>query len=320
MRSISLACVLALCMLTGAASGELVDGILATVDTEVILHSDVMEEIGPLLASMQQGQSQEAFNREAEKAMREALDQAIEKKILYREALLAGIEVSDDDVEDRLARIKKQYDSNEEFMRILEEAGETISDFRARMRKEIMAFSMGLSKRRLFEQEATISESGMLQYYDEHLADFSHPERVRARRIFLQADKDPQARAAVKARLEALKAELDLGADFAELAKAHSEGPGAAAGGLVGWIMPGDLVPELEQVAFSLPAAGVSDPLEMEYGFLLLTVEAKEAAGTLPFDEARTQIEPILRAQYADERYDKWMNELRKRSRVRVYL
>ncbi len=304
-----------------AGQAETVDAILATVDTEVILRSEIMWEIGPYLNSLQlTATSEAAFNREAEARLRAALDQAVESKILLREALLAGLEVSDEQVEERIEEIRKRYRSNEAFLKVLEEAGEAMGDFRKRVRKQILAISMGMNKRRVFEREAVVSEAEVAQYYQDNKSRFVRPERVRLRRILLAAGSDAQARAQVRARLEQLRGELDAGADFGALAKVYSEGPEAENGGVIGWTVRGDLVEALERSAFALAEGEVSDIVETEFGFHLLKADQKEAAGVPSLEEVRTEIEPELRARYADERYTKWIAELRKRRRVRIFL
>jgi parvulin-like peptidyl-prolyl isomerase len=160
----------------------------------------------------------------------------------------------------------------------------------------------------------------MVQYYKENEKKFAHPERVSLRRIFLAAGTDPQERAQAKARLEEVRKQLDAGADFAELAKTYSAGPEASQGGLMGWVTKDGLVQHLSDAAFSLPEGDVSNPLETEGGVVLLKVDKKEPAGTISLDEARKQIEPELRDKFAEEKYKKWIGELRKRSRVRIFL
>ncbi len=305
----------------GPAAADFVDGIVATVDTEVILHSDVMREVAPVLHEMRSSIGADAaFQQEAEKVFEQAVNQAIEYQLLYRQALLAGLEIPEDDIEERIRTIRKKYDSEQAFRQALEDAGETMSDFRERLRKQVIAISMGMRKRREFREEAVISEAEMHEYYEEHKDEFAHPERVRVRRIFLAAGDDEAERAKAEARLEALREELALGADFAELAKAHSEGPDAEQGGLVGWVMKGDLVGPLEEAVFALAAGEVSEVIPTQFGLHLLKVEEHEEAGLEPYDEARVQIEPALRDDYAQTRYQKWIDELRKRSRVRVFL
>jgi parvulin-like peptidyl-prolyl isomerase len=319
----SLAIVLSgLCLGFGAAaSGEMVDTILATVDTEVILQSDVIQEIAPEIADLRRtAADKDDFNRKIQEKMTAALDQAIENKILLREGLLAGIEVTDDNVEARIKELKKQYPTNEAFQKDLEEAGETMSDFREHVRKRILAVSMGMQKRREFEAQGTISEADVAQYYEDHKSEFVSSERVRIRRIFISAGQDAAERATVRTRMEEIQAKLAAGEDFAELAKAVSEGPEAESGGMVGWVARGDFVEVLEQAAFALGEGETSGIVETEFGFNLLQAEAKEASGAATLSEARTGIEPKLRAKYADEQFNAWMAELRKRSRVRVFL
>lgn len=311
-------CVLGIC---GRGQADFVDGIVATVDTEVILHSDLMREVGPVLNEIRNAADSDAdFERQAEQVVQDALDQAIEYHILYRQALLAGLEIPENDIEDRIRTIRKKYESEQAFREALQDAGETMSEFRERLRKQLIAISMGMRKRREFREEAVVSESEMRQYYTDHKEEFTHPERVRLRRIFLSAGNDEAERAKAKARLESLRGELELGADFAELAKAHSEGPDAASGGLVGWVMHGDLVKPLEDAAFALEDGQVSAVVPTQFGFHLLKAEEHEDAGVMPYEEARVEIEPALREQYAQTRYKKWIDELRKRSRVRVFL
>jgi len=312
------ACVLGAFM--SAQAAVVIDSVVATVDNEPILESDLMTEIAPLVESLRiSGAADSEMQRQIELALNEALDTAIEQRILHRQALLRGFQVDDQAVEERIERIRSQFPTNDAFLRAMQEAGETMSDFRERMRRQILAVSMGAGQRREFEKEAVITESDIAQYYQDYRQEFSHDERIRIRRIFLDAGQSPEDRARAKARLLALKAELDQGAAFADLARAHSEGPEAADGGLVGWVERGDLVAELEAPVFALQVGEVTEPIDTEFGVLLMKADERVGAGTMSLQEARTKIEPILRQKYAAERFDKWMTELRKGSRVRVF-
>lgn len=319
--SAALLTVAVLCGVWPRAHADIVDAVLATVDKEVILRSDIMQEIAPSIEELRRTSTDEqAFNREAENRIRAALDQAIENKILLREALLAGMQITDEGVEKRIEEIRKRYASSEEFQKAIEDSGETMGDFRDHIRKQILAISFGMQKRRDFEEEAVVSEADMAQYYEDHKSELGHPERVRLLRIFLAADADPAERPQVRARLAELRDQLAAGADFEALAKSASEGPEAEKGGVIGWAVRGDLVPELEAVAFSLPEGQLSDVVETEFGFHVLKVVQKEESGVPTLDEMRTTIEPELRRRYGDERYTSWIAELRKRSRVRVFM
>lgn len=314
---IGLALVLAVC---ARAYGETIDAVVATVGTEVILHSDLVSQIGPELNDLRQkAANEEQFNQQANVMLRQALEDAIDNKILLREALLAGIDVDKVVIEERVTEVKKRFASDAEFEKEMAQVGETITDLRERLKKQILASSYGINKRRMFEKEASVSETDIDQYYREHPDEFKHPERVSVRRVFLETKQDANERAQVEARMAEVKKQADGGADFATLAKTYSAGPEASEGGLVGWVTRDSLVKELADAAFSLPEGGVSNVLNTQYGLVLLKVEKKEAAGTLSLDEARKQIEPQLRAKAADEKFKAWMTEQRKRSRVRIF-
>lgn len=305
----------------GTAHAVLVDAIVATVDTEVILYSDLLTELREELNELRERARTEAeFNRRSNELLRSALEQAIEAKILYREARLLGVEVSDEAVEERVESLRKLFDTNEAFMKELEAAGESLPDFRTRMRKRIMAQRMSYSKLRSLESEEVVSELEILQYYEEHQKDYSHPERVNVRQIFLRARASGATRDTARTRLSRLREDILAGADFATLAQEHSEAPGKEQGGIIGWQRRGDLIEVLESAAFALRVGEISEVLESRGGLHLVRVDAREEAGTDSFDTVREAIEPVLRAQAAKARYTKWLADLRKRSRVRVFL
>lgn len=319
MTRLSLATLLGIAC-SAAATAAVVDAIVATVGNEIILMSEVMEDVEPLAVEIQQQARNEAeYSLEMRRAMQEALDQAIEFKILFRQAQLAGVQIEDALIEQRLDEVRRRYPSEADFQDALRAAGETMSDIRERLRKQTMALGMGYQKRRQLEQAVTISEADVEQYYRDNIEDFRKAERLLLRRIFLGAT-TPEARAQARARLEVVREELALGANFGELARQHSEGPEAKQGGRVGWVERGDLVVALEDVAFALAAGGTSNIIDTEFGCVLLSVDDREEAGIASLEEVRTEIEPVLRAKGADEQYRNWIAELRQRSRVRVLM
>jgi len=308
-------------LVTLGARAETVDAVLAVVDKEPILQSDLMTTIAPdmnLLAKS--GKSHKEMQKQFDKLLRKALDDAINNKILLRQAQLSGIKVTDDEIDERIQKIKKLYKSNEAFLADLKKSGETMSDIRDRVRKQVMAITMAHKKLEEFQKQVVVSESEVAQYYQDHIDDYKRPERVRVRQIFLEAGKKPAERAKVRARMEQLLKQLDAGANFAELAAAHSEALGAKQGGVIGWTMRGDLVEPLNKTAFSLGVGKHSGILETPNGFHILYVEAREPAGTASLDEVRTEIEPKLRQQKVQKHYQQWLAEQRKRSRIQIFM
>ncbi len=77
---------------------------------------------------------------------------------------------------------------------------------------------------------------------------------------------------ATEADCEDLKKQIEDGADFAELAKAHSKCPSGAEGGALGTFGPGQMVKEFDDVVFSAPVGEVQGPVKTQFGFHLVEV------------------------------------------------
>ncbi len=319
MRTLRILSILAVMAPGLAAHAEIVDQVLATVDTEAILQSEIMMEIVPRLAELQSTAPNEAaFNEAADALIREALDQAIDTKLLLREALRAGLEVEEAMVDERLRELRRMYDSPDQFNRELEAAGETLGDLRVRLRKQTLARGMAARKLNEFERRVAVSESDVAQYYQDNQSEFTHPERLRLRQIFLPVDDNAEAEV-VKARMGEILREVQEGGDFGEVARAYSKGPNAERGGVIGWVARGDLVEVLESAAFELSQGGISEVLRTPGGYHILKLEERQSEGKASLEDVRQHIEPRLRAQAAEERYARWLQELRNRSRVRVF-
>lgn len=302
----------------GTARAEIVDAVVAVVDREPILQSDILADASMQLQELRQfTPDDETFAREADQAVQRALDAAIENRLLLREARLAGIQIDDAMVEERLNEVRAMYPSSEAFQAELQRAGETLSDLRDRLRRQLLARRMGVQKRRQFEARAVIAESDIAQFYQDNIARFSHPERLRLRQIFLSTSGPGGEQA--EALAEDLYRQLREGASFEDLAAAHSQLPGAEDGGMVGWVTPGDLIEELETVAFSLAEGEHSGVVRFAGGVSILKVAAREAPGTKPLNEARADIEPELRARFADARYEEWLRQLRDAAQIRIF-
>lgn len=138
-------------------------------------------------------------------------------------------------------------------------------------------------------ENVTVSEEEIQNTYDDQFEQYSTPEQVRARHILLSTDGKNEEE--VRAKAEKLLTEVKLGADFADLARTHSNDEGSATnGGELNYFSRGQMVPEFEEVAFSLEVGAISELVKTQFGFHIILVEDKREAGTRPLDEVRRQI------------------------------
>jgi parvulin-like peptidyl-prolyl isomerase len=134
-------------------------------------------------------------------------------------------------------------------------------------------------------------------YYRDHPQEFTVPAEATVREIVLLTEgADPAKR---RADAEAVRARAAAGEDFAALAKEVSQAGTKDSGGLLGTIHKGDIAPELEASAFSIPTGSVSPVIEMTHGFHVLKVDARTEERLKPLEEVRE----ATRDKIADQRY-----------------
>ena len=109
------------------------------------------------------------------------------------------------------------------------------------------------------------------------------------------------------------------GADFAQIARLNSVDVSAAQGGDLGWIYPGDTVPEFERVVTSLNPGEISQPVKTPFGWHLVQVVERRTGG-LPPDRQRFVARQALRERKSDEAYQEWLRQLRDRTYVEIRL
>ena len=109
------------------------------------------------------------------------------------------------------------------------------------------------------------------------------------------------------------------GADFAELARLHSQDASASKGGDLGWVLPGDTVPEFERAFVALKPGEVSQPIRTPFGYHLIQLLERRSAGLTP-ERRRMQARLALKERKADEAYQEWLRQLRDRTYVEVRL
>jgi peptidyl-prolyl cis-trans isomerase SurA len=122
-----------------------------------------------------------------------------------------------------------------------------------------------------------------------------------------------------KRKLTQLRERIANGVDFAELARLHSDDASAARGGDLGWIYPGDTVPEFERAYANLKTMEVSQPVKTPFGWHLIQVLERRTADASA-ERKRLEARKALRDRKSDEAYQEWLRQLRDRAYVEYRL
>jgi peptidyl-prolyl cis-trans isomerase SurA len=143
-------------------------------------------------------------------------------------------------------------------------------------------------------------------------------QQSRVRHILIKTSELVSQREA-RDRLVKLKERIDNGADFAEMARLHSEDGSASRGGELGWISPGDTVPDFEQAMNALQIGQVSEPVQTPFGFHLIQVEERRTED-MSKERQRLVAKQALRQRKGEEVYQEWVRQLRDRAYVEYRL
>ena len=139
-------------------------------------------------------------------------------------------------------------------------------------------------------------------------------KQTRARHILIKIN-ELVSEAEAKRKLVALKERLDNGADFAELARLHSNDLSAAKGGDLGWLFQGDTVPDFEAAMDALKINQISQPVQSPFGFHLIQVLERRTENATD-ERQRLAARQVLRERKSDEAYQDWVRQIRDRAYV----
>jgi peptidyl-prolyl cis-trans isomerase SurA len=143
-------------------------------------------------------------------------------------------------------------------------------------------------------------------------------QQIRARHILIKP-KEGVSDDDARERLARLRERIIGGADFAELAKVHSDDPSSTKGGELGWLSPGDTVPEFERVMNQLRDNEISAPTQTQFGWHLLQVEERRTEGVSE-ERRRATARNTIRLRKTDEAVEDWLRQAKDRAFVELKL
>jgi parvulin-like peptidyl-prolyl isomerase len=222
-----------------------------------------------------------------------------------------GIEVTDEDVDNRLRELKQQFfqGNEEKYKAELEKQGLSEEQVRDDIRSRLLS-------ERIFKEvtkDVKVTDQDVSDYYEENKAQFQTPASREVRHILIACDKPAACREA-KQKADGLYARIRAGADFAQLAKKNSDDPTSAAQGGKFSAQKGATVPPFDKAAFELKTGELSKPVKTQFGWHIIeAVSAIKQASTRPLSEVEGDIRQQLLQQKQNDAMNKWVTGLRSR-------
>jgi peptidyl-prolyl cis-trans isomerase SurA len=253
--------------LSAQTEKSVIDKVVATVGSEIILLSEVQEQL-----SYSRQQQQEVPEDYACVVLQNLLVQ----KLLVNQAKLDSVVVRDEEVENQLdARIERlRTYFNQDDKAIEEYYGQSVNAIKEQMRGDMRSQLLAERMQAQITEKATITPSEVKQFFNAIPSD-SLPyfnSEVEVREIVYKPKVNDEEKAKARARIEEYRKRImEGGESFADLAKKYSDDPGSGSnGGDLGWQKRGTFVPEFEASVYKLEMDQISQIVETEFGFHII--------------------------------------------------
>jgi len=294
------------------------DGIAAQVNNNSITIGDVTVLLQPVQKQLAAKYSGSELKDRMKAAYTNALNSMIERKLILDAYEKQENKFPENYINERVEEITQDMFSGDraDLMAALAKERLNYEEWRKEIKNHVIATLM---RRVNVEQNVTISASTVRKKYDENSGLYKAPARIKLRMIVLGGDVPGGEAGSARKKAEELRKKLAGGADFAETAKAESEGNKAADGGDWGWIEPKILRPELADAAAQLKTGEISRVIEAEDQFYILKAEDRKDEAVTSFVEVQSQIERELRKAEAEKVYGAWIERLRKNAYIKVF-
>ncbi len=296
------------------ALGEIVDGIAAIINKKVITQSQV-EQV------QQQFLRQGMFTLgDSDETRREkVLNFLVENELVRQRAEEKGIFVGSDEVDTALSDIKKRNNivSDDQLKSAINQEGQTWDEFLEEIRRQIKVAKLMNQEVR---SQIEMTEEEIQAYYQTHPNEFEQtPPNVHIRHILLKVDENASEKDIEERRKLAhdLVQQLREGADFETLAQQYSDHPSAANGGELGTFKEGQLASPFD-IAFTMNAGEISDPVRSDTGFHIIYVQEKIGGAQASYQNAQQIIQRKLFEEKSQERYQEWITELKAHAYIEI--
>lgn len=265
------------------------------------------------------------------------VNELIVKELMKQEMDKRGIKVTNEDVNNAVKEIVDKVGSKEQLDQILKQNGVSPAQFKKDLTQEVklkkLAQELGIGE---------VSDADARKFYNDNLNKFKYPEKVRASHILIainpaeieeiiKSDKanekltDEQIKAKVDEEIAAKETKAKEvyaqvqkdPSQFAKIAKENSDDTTTAVkGGELGFFSAKEMVPEFSKAAFALKPGSVSGLVKTQFGYHIIKVTDRMAAGQQPFEKVKEEIKAFLTNQQQLQAIDNLVESLKKNASI----
>lgn len=301
------------------ASENMVDRIVAIVNNDIILLSELEKALAPYIKNIKERNLPEAAEAKImAQARKDMLDSLVNEKLGSQKAAELGIFVDDEEVNQGIAQMKKtMLFSEDAFRSYLEETGYTLDEYKEQVKNQII-------KSRLLSREikskTVVTQDEIEAYYKAHPDEFAVGTWYHLKHIIMLTPKTagPEVKEAVRKKMAEIHLQITTGESFENMARQYSQSSVAENGGDLGRFNENDLADDIKEPIVNTPEGDITPVIETDFGFQIFYVQSiVNQDGNLD-DDARARIHKKLYDKKLDEKFNTWMNELRDSAHIKI--
>jgi len=300
------------------ARTEMVDRIVANVNGEIILYSELQEQVKMLAKQTPTLDLADPVKRS--KAEHDVLVTLIRQKLTDAEAQRLKVAVTNPEVEQKLSQIMEQNHTNlAQFELVLKANGQTIEKFRERIKKDM---ERNRVMERVLMSKVLITDKQVEAYLSgEKGESVTSSQKIHLALILLPVGETFGKPAEVEKKGREILDKLKNGADFRNMAKQYSQGPAAQEGGDIGYMAAEDLAPFIAQGIQNLKKDEISALVQGPGGFYILKIldfNTKTVSKSDP--DMREKVRKNLYEQEVNRKFEEWVHDLESKAFIEISL
>lgn len=307
---------MALLLLARPAAAELVDGVAAIVDDEVILLSEVHAAAAPVMARVA-AERGTVPGEVADEILTQALQALIDGRLIADAGRRLGLEASEADVDSAVASIATEEGvSTDALYAAAKRQGLARNEYRRKLGEEITRMKVVSAAVR---SRVSVSDEDVRELFERRYRGERSGVHVRVRHILLAwpPTGDPEAREQVRATAAEVRDAASRGRDFGSLARELSAAPSAPEGGLT-LFREGEVARELEPAVFGLEPGEISEPIETAHGVNLILIVERFDPSKIGLEEVKPALYGEVLERKTQEEFRPWIEELRANRYIEV--
>jgi peptidyl-prolyl cis-trans isomerase SurA len=304
---------------TASAESELIDRIVAVVNEEIILLTELETRMRPYAHQVRS----QGFDPEKEKELlfklrEEMLNRLVDEKLTDQQIKRNDIKVGEAEIDSTIERVKQANRFTDEDLRLfLEKEQMTMEQYRQSIEEQVLRSRL---VNREVKSKIVITEEEILAYYEDHPELYAGKIAYRLRTILMRppayaTEKEKQA---VVEQMQQIRARVEAGESFADLARIYSQSPTAADGGDLGAIEKEILAAPIQAALNGLQPGETTAVLDTDQGLQLFYVASVEEIDGKSLESVKEEIRQKLFKEVVDRKFISWLEELRSQSHIKI--